>query len=183
MEARQMTTRLIKDGKAQADSWHLIASDATAETLTTLDGQDVIVPLHLWQSEAALIRSRRGQTGVWLDSNQQPTALLGTDPLTPEQPLDIQSIPVIALNFPEFKDGRAFSHARELRQRMKYSGEIRAIGDVLRDQLFFMRRCGFNAYVLRADQDMETALQAFQDFHDAYQPAVDQPLPLFRRRQ
>lgn len=172
METRQMANRLIKDGKAQPDSWHLLGSELTVESLTQLDSEDVIVPLAFWLTEAAVIASRKGQTGVWLNSHELPAALADT----------LHSIPLIALNFPEFKDGRPFSSARELRQRMAYSGEIRAIGDVLRDQLFFMQRCGFNAFVLREDQDMDAALAAFNDFHDAYQPAIDQPLPLFRRR-
>lgn len=172
METRQMASRLIKDGQARPDSWHLLGNDLSVEALQELDNQDVIVPLAFWLAEPDVIKSRHGKTGVWLNSNELPGALAA----------DIHSIPLIALNFPEFKDGRPFSSARELRQRMNYTGEIRAIGDVLRDQLFFMRRCGFNAFVLREDQDMDAALAAFNDFHDAYQPAIDQPLPLFRRR-
>jgi len=167
-----MTSKLIKDGQLATDSWHLLPADASAEQLQALDGSDVIVPLPLWQSAAELIKQRKGQTGVWLNSDEVPAALGN----------DVNSIPLIALNFPEFKDGRSFSSARELRTRMGYTGELRAIGDVLRDQLFFMRRCGFNAYALREDQDLDAALSAFADFHEAYQAAVDQPLPLFRRR-
>jgi uncharacterized protein (DUF934 family) len=89
---------------------------------------------------------------------------------------------LVALNFPEFKDGRPYSSARELRQRWRYQGEIRAVGDVLRDQLFFMKRCGFDAFLLREDQNLDAALSAFHDFQDAYQPGIIQPLPLFRRR-
>jgi uncharacterized protein (DUF934 family) len=173
METRQMTNMLIKDGKAQPDSWHLQGKELTAENLPALDGKDIIVPLAFWLTEANTIKSRSGNTGVWLDSHELPAALAA----------DLHAIPLVALNFPEFKDGRPFSSARELRQRMGYKGEVRAIGDVLRDQLFYMRRCGFDAYVLREDQDLEAALAAFNDFHDAYQPAIDQPLPLFRRRQ
>lgn len=173
METRQMTNKLIKDGKAQPDSWHLLGADLTPDKLAELDGMDIIVPLQFWLANAADIQNRRGQTGVWLNSNEVPAALGA----------DIHSIPLIALNFPEFKDGRSFSSARELRQRMAYTGEIRAIGDVLRDQLFFMHRCGFNAFVLRDDQNLDAALAAFKDFHEAYQAGIDQPLPLFRRRQ
>jgi uncharacterized protein (DUF934 family) len=86
------------------------------------------------------------------------------------------------VNFPKFADGRGYSTARLLRERYGYHGEIRAIGDVLHDQLFFMKRCGFDAYAVRADKDIEAALAGFDDFSDAYQAAVDQPQPLFRRR-
>ena len=167
-----MTATLIKNGLVVADTWQLLPAETSVEQLAALDGSDVIVALPLWLSAADHIRQRNGQTGVWLNSHELPSALGN----------DIHSIPLVALNFPEFKDGRAFSSARELRQRFGYSGEIRAIGDVLRDQLFFMRRCGFDAYALRADQDIDSALSAFADFHETYQGAIDQPLPLFRRR-
>jgi len=167
-----MTAKLIKDGQLVNNSWELLPADANADQLLALNGSDVIVPLALWLSAADSIKQRQGKTGVWLNSHEVPAAL--------DQ--DVNQIPLIALNFPEFKDGRPFSSARELRQRLGYTGEIRAIGDVLRDQLFFMRRCGFDAYVLREDQDVDTALKAFADFHETYQAAVDQPVPLFRRR-
>jgi uncharacterized protein (DUF934 family) len=86
------------------------------------------------------------------------------------------------VNFPKFNDGRGFSIGRLLRERYGFRGELRAIGDVLRDQLFFLARCGFDAFALRDDQDVDEALGAFADFSEAYQPALDQPVPLFRRR-
>ena len=89
---------------------------------------------------------------------------------------------MIAVNFPAFTDGRGFSSARALRARYGYKGEIRAIGDVLRDQLFFMRRCGFDAYAIRADRSPEDALASLTTSDDFYQTSVEQPLPLFRRR-
>ena len=73
--------------------------------------------------------------------------------------------------------------ARLLRDRYGYTGEVRAIGDVLRDQLFFMQRCGFDAFVIREDRSAEDALQSLKDFSETYQAATDQPQPLFRRRQ
>jgi len=140
--------------------------------LADLDGKDVIVPLCCWLAEQDHISARQGQTGVWLDSHEVPAALRE----------DLQQLPLIALRFPVFSDGRAYTSARELRQNMGYTGELRAIGDVLRDQLFFMQRCGFNAFALRDDQDVEVALGAFNDFHEGYQASVDRPIPLFRRR-
>jgi len=90
---------------------------------------------------------------------------------------------VIALNFPSFTDGRHYSSARLLRERYGYKGEIRAIGDVLRDQLFYMRRCGFDAFAIRADRDPVDALEGLKDFSVTYQAAADDERPLFRRRQ
>ena len=95
---------------------------------------------------------------------------------------DLQQFQVIALNFPVFSDGRNYSNARLLRDRYQYQGEVRAIGDVLRDQLFFMQRCGFDAFALRADRNADEALESLKDFSNTYQAATDQPLPLFRRR-
>lgn len=81
-----------------------------------------------------------------------------------------------------FTDGRNYSNARLLRDRYGYKGELRAIGDVLRDQLFYLHRCGFDAYALRADKDPYEALESLKDFSVTYQAATDEPLPLFRRR-
>lgn len=163
---------VIKDGQLTEDQWQLLEESPDADTLAALGEQPVIVPLSCWQQEQDLLRSCQGPVGVWLDSHERPEELAD----------DLSRLPLIALNFPEFKDGRAFTSARCLRQNLAYEGEIRAIGDVARDQLFYMARCGFNSFVLREDQDPQTCLQAFADFRDAYQPAVDQPLPLFRRR-
>jgi uncharacterized protein (DUF934 family) len=69
-----------------------------------------------------------------------------------------------------------------LRERFAYNGEIRALGDVLRDQLFLLRRCGFDAFAVRQDKDIEAALAGLNAFSESYQTAVDQPQPLFRRR-
>ena len=93
-----------------------------------------------------------------------------------------KSFSLIALNFPVFSDGRSYTNARELRQQLNYEGEIRAIGDVLRDQLFYMLRCGFNAFEIRHDQDPDLCLAAFNDFQTGYQASIDEPDPLFRRR-
>jgi uncharacterized protein (DUF934 family) len=89
---------------------------------------------------------------------------------------------LIAVNFPQFTDGRGYSIARLLRERYSWRGELRAIGDVLRDQLFYLARCGFDAFMLREGQDAQAALAAFNDFSEGYQASVERPQPLFRRR-
>ena len=86
------------------------------------------------------------------------------------------------MNFPKFTDGRGYTTARLLRERYAYLGEIRAIGDVLRDQLQNLRRCGFDAFAVREGRDLEDALRGFADFSEHYQTAVTEPQPLFRRR-
>ena len=86
-------------------------------------------------------------------------------------------------NFPHFMDGRAYSTAVILRKHFHYEGELRAIGDVLRDQLFMMKRCGFTTFDLRDTVKLEDAQTAFSDFTTNYQATVETPEPLFRRRE
>jgi uncharacterized protein (DUF934 family) len=92
------------------------------------------------------------------------------------------NLPVIGINFPKFADGRGYSIARYVRERLGFNGELRAIGDVMRDQLFFLQRCGFNSYAIREDCDAEVAMAGLSDFSETYQAANDQKSPLFRRR-
>jgi len=88
----------------------------------------------------------------------------------------------VEVNFPKFTDGRGYSIARLLRERHGYQGELRAVGDVLRDQIFYLSRCGFDAFLLRDGQDAEESLSALHDFSEAYQASVERPEPLYRRR-
>ncbi|MBD9678759.1 DUF934 domain-containing protein [Pseudomonas sp. PDM18] len=163
--------RIIKNREVVDDRWHLLPKDATLETVPNCD--DVIIPLNLWLEHGPALRGRDGGLGVWLDADEEPEAIAG----------DLDNFRVIAVNFPAFTDGRGFSTARLLRERFGYKGEVRAIGDVLRDQLFFMQSCGFDAYAIRADRDPQAALAGLDDFSEVYQTSVTQPQPLFRRRQ
>lgn len=162
--------RIIKNGEVIDERWHLLPLDATLDGISNSD--DLIVPLGLWLESSHALKVRDGGLGVWLQSHEQIEEIAD----------DLQFFQVIALDFPVFTDGRHFSTARLLRERYGYKGEIRAIGDVLRDQIFFMHRCGFDAFAVRPDRDPYDALQALQDFSVTYQTGVDQPLPLFRRR-
>ena len=99
------------------------------------------------------------------------------DPLTQ----DLEGVQIIALHFPQFTDGRAFSQALLLRRRCGFQGEIRATGDVLVDQLQQMQRCGFSSAVLRADQDPVKGRELLAHFSGFYQGDVTQPQPLFAR--
>ena len=89
---------------------------------------------------------------------------------------------VVAVRFAKFGDGRAYSVARLLRERYGYKGELRAVGEVGRDNLYYMHQCGFDAFELRAGEDPQEALEAFGDFSTSYASTTAQPLPLFRRR-
>jgi len=95
----------------------------------------------------------------------------------------LASVARIEVHFPKFGDGRGYSIARLLRERHGYRGELRAVGDVARDNLYFMAQCGFDAFELRAGEDAQEALSAFHDFSEAYQASAARPQPLFRRRR
>ena len=122
---------------------------------------------------------------VWLEnkdnSNIVGVALTGDDDLEAISG-DLERLRIIALCFPVFRDGRAYSMARSLRQNHGYQGELRAVGEVHRDQLYYMSRVGFDCLQLPEGRDAEAALTAFKEISVQYQSSSDQPLPLYRRR-
>jgi len=163
---------IIKNQQIVADSWQLLKLGPNGELPPVAPAGDIIVPLALWLALRELLTSRAGRLGVWLDSHEDPAAIAG----------DFDRLALVAVNFSAFGDGRGYSIARLLRERYGWRGELRAIGVVGREHLFFMAGCGFDAFMLREDQDAAEALTAFGDFSDAYQASVERPLPLFRRR-
>ena len=160
---------LIKDGALQPDRWTLLRD---ACSLADLPGRGaVIVPLALWLAERGVLRAR-GEVGVLLAPGDDPAELGG----------DIGTLPLIAIDFPQFTDGRGYSTARLLRERHRYAGELRAVGDVLRDQLYLLAECGFDAFAVREDRDATDALAGLADFSGLYAPTARTPQPAFRRR-
>jgi uncharacterized protein (DUF934 family) len=172
-----MATSIIKDRAIVSDDWTVVraAEDGSLPAVDALPAGKIIVPLALWQAARDPLTASRSaaEIAVWLAPDSEPADIVG----------DLDKIALVAVDFPVFRDGRGFSIARLLRERYGYKGEIRAIGDVLRDQLRFMFRCGFDAYAVRADKDLHDALKAFDEFTVQYQGAVDDPSPLFRRRE
>jgi uncharacterized protein (DUF934 family) len=161
--------QLIKNGALFDDSWTLLPE---AYSLTDLPNRGpVIVPLALWLAERGVLRAR-GEVGVLLAPDEDPADLGG----------DIAALPLIAIDFPQFTDGRGYSTARLLRERHRYQGELRAVGDVLRDQLYAMRECGFDAFVVREDRDAGDALAGLREFGGLYAPTARTPQPWYRRR-
>ena len=154
---------LIKMGQPEQDEWAL---SRVEEALPTR--RPVIVPLALWQAH----RDDQG-LAPWLPSDTE---------LSPELAKELAQAPLIAIDFPVFTDGRGYTLARLLRERYGYGTEIRAIGDVLVDQLHYMTRCGFDALALREDQHLDDAMRALGAFSVSYQPAVDVKEALFERR-
>lgn len=165
--------KIIKNEQIVDDAWQLLtlAEGQTPETVT-LPVSSTLLPLTVWRARKDEILAHQQPVGVWLESNEGPEALAD----------DLNYLALIGINFPKFTDGRGYSSARLLRERYAYRGEIRAIGDVLQDQLFFMKRCGIDAYAVREDKNIEAALAGLRIFSETYQAAVDQPQPLFRRR-
>jgi uncharacterized protein (DUF934 family) len=151
-----------------ADDWQVLRPDAE-QAAPALQGR-VIVPLAIWlerQSELSV----RGDIGVWLAGSDDPAKLAPS----------LALLSLVAVDFPKFTDGRGYSIAYLLRSRFAYRGELRAIGDVLPDQLFYMKRVGFDAFALRADKDIREALRSLQPFTDAYQGSWDNAVPAYRR--
>ena len=163
--------KLVKDGVIVENTWTLLEKPEDAAAVSVPEGQ-VIVPLNVWQAQKAHLQSR-SDVGVWLDSDETAD-MLGEE---------AKALPLIGLNFPGFMDGRPFSTARLLRERYGFSGELRAVGNFIRDQLCYLRRCGVNAFAFaNEDTDLEAALRSLNDFSEYYQASVDQPVPLFKRR-
>jgi uncharacterized protein (DUF934 family) len=164
---------IIKDRNVVTDPWLRLEPNADGSLPPVPSSGDVIVPLAIWHGQRDQLIARPSRLGVWLDSHEEPAAIAE----------DLKYFGVVAVNFPKFGDGRGYSIARLLRERYGWKGELRAIGDIFRDQLFFLSGCGFNAFALREGEDLLDALAAFRDFSETYQATVEQPLPLFRRRQ
>jgi len=161
--------RIIKDDKVVEDGWVRITSVEAGQAVP--DG-DIILPFRYWKENRASLETRKGNTAVCLNGEDRIADIVN----------DLDKFSLIALDFPLFKDGRCYSHARLLRDRYGYKGDIRAVGDVLRDQLFFMKRCGISSFHIRSDKDIADALNSFKDFSVKYQTAADRAPPVYKLR-
>lgn len=159
--------------KLTGESTH--SAEQVAQTDIPATGK-ILVPLAVWQArkEELAPRHAAGEIGVWLDTHELLEDLVSSVD-------DLNSLPLIAVHVERFADGRIFSIGNLLRMRHHYKNDLRAFGDVLRDQLFFLKRCGFNSYLIRADRSAEDALASLKDFSQPYQGAVDEQLPVWRR--
>ena len=159
--------KVIIDGAIVDNEWARLEADALEAGLP--DGK-VIVPLAYWQENRDTLMTR-GDVAVWLAPGEEPKDLAD----------DLSALSLVAIHFPAFKDGRGYSYARELRTRFAFKGEVRATGDVLRDQLFYLARCGFNAFEVREDRSIEEAVASLKDFTVRYQGDVNDPRPIYRQ--
>ncbi len=158
---------LLKDGKLIDDPWTHLPDEVAIPA-----SGPVIVGLKRWREERDSLLKRKEPVGVRLQS----------DHTAGDVAEDLDSLGLVALAFPVYRDGRAYTNARRLRERHGYKGEVRAIGNVLRDQYMFMLRCGFDALEVKegeTEQDWQTATSAITD---VYQPAADGKETVLQRR-
>jgi uncharacterized protein (DUF934 family) len=164
--------QIIRHRAVVDDDWSVLHLDeGAAPTMVDVPEGKIIVPLAVWHAQRERLAART-ELGVWLAPDERAESLDG----------DLHRFAVIAVQFPKFSDGRGYSIAYNLRKRMGYNGELRAIGDVLRDQLFQMARTGFDAFATRPDRSIHDALLGLTVFTETYQASVDTALPLFRRK-
>lgn len=158
--------KIIRDRAIVDDDFVHVADGAEQPT----DAKPIVSLVDFIKNRETLL-ARHAAVGVRVPSDKLP-ADIG----------DLDRLALIAIEFPKFTDGRGYSVARMLRQRHGFRGELRAVGWVLRDQLLYLERCGFNAFELKAGKPLESGLEAFTEFSVTYQAAADDPRPLYRRR-
>ena len=163
--------KIIKDGVIQDCDLNWIQDQEQAvEALAGDQKAKAIIPLNLWLDEA---HDTSGVAGIWIDSTESTEPLVGKD---------LSELAVIGLSFLAFADGRCFSYARLLRERLNYQGEVRALGNFIPDQQGYMLRVGFNGFQFNESVDIEKALLLHKPFSVAYQGDVADPRPVFARR-
>ncbi len=161
--------KLTDRGQFVHDEWKLLEADAALVVEDIVS--PTLIPFSRLNGRMDEVKDR-SKIGVWIDTD-------ASEQILADLPLDV---PVIGVHFLVFNDGRGFSLARLLREQRGYKGELRAMGNYMPDQLFYLKRCGFDAFMVDSDGPIETMKQALTDFTGSYQAAYDQPLPAFRRR-
>ncbi len=165
-------TQIILDKQIVNDDWTLVADDVA------LSAAKEVINFSRWAAaessdkDALVAKRDAGTLGIQLNAGDTADLLADAS----------QGFALINVEFPKFADGRGYSAARLLRERYGFTGQLRSVGDVLFDQLFFMMRCGFNAMAMREDQDLDLAVKGFETFSSSYQGDVNDTRPLFRRR-
>lgn len=164
--------RIIRHRRISESPWRHAPDGVSADARSREPSGAVIVTLAAWRRRRSEFLAAREPVGVRLDAGDD------LDEIVPY----LDSIALIALVFGSFNEGRAYTLARKLRQRHGYRGEIRAVGDVSRDRLVFMERCGFDAYELGCDDRLRDALNAFAEISDVYQACADGRTVIASRR-
>jgi uncharacterized protein (DUF934 family) len=166
-----MPERLIRNGRVVADDFVTVPpAEGPDSAGGALPAGPILVPLATWIARRPELLARGTPVGVVLGPAEVPAVLAP----------DLARLAVVAVHFPKFADGRGYSIAYQLRRRLGYRGELRAVGDVQRDQLFYLSRSGFDAFLLGEGRDAQAALAALDDFAFTYQSAADGRAPRFR---
>ncbi len=148
--------KLIKDGLIVDNTWTLITKAEGDAAAVEVPAGQVLIPVAVWVAQKAQLQNRT-DIGVWLDSDEG-AELIGTD---------ANRFAVIGVHFPLFMDGRAFSTARLLRERFGFTGELRALGNFMRDQLCYLRRCGVNAFAFaNPEANLDEAVKSLTDLQE-----------------
>ena len=166
---------VIRGRHVENDVWQTLGADP-AEDLATLPPGPIIVPFKLFKERADELIRRSHPFGTWFGADDEPAEI------TPYLPRLATRASCLAVHFAKFGDGRGYSTGVLLRTRYGWKGELRAFGDIGRDHLFHLARCGFDAFRLPPQRDPHDAIAAFRDFSLRYQGSVDDPVPLFRKR-
>ena len=162
-----MPRKIIKDREIVEDTFTLVT-----EVGQLPDVGDVLIDATVWEELQPQLAGRNGKIGIKVTGDTEIDQL----------PANVQELDLIAIEFPVFRDGRGYSLARIIRERLGYGGELRACGDVLRDQLFYLQRCGFNSFATREDRCIEDALNGLTDFTVTYQADAFEKRPIYQRR-
>jgi uncharacterized protein (DUF934 family) len=166
-----MSARILRRRELIEDEWTLL--EETPAPGGQVTGGKRIVPLALWREQRSALLGAHAAVGVLVPNTADVEAIY------PE----VRDRPLIALQFPTFSDGRALSQAVLLKRRLGFEGELRAVGDVTRDLVFWLGRCGFDSIVPRHDQSLEACRQALDELTVAYQAAADDHTPVWVRRR
>jgi uncharacterized protein (DUF934 family) len=140
------------------------------------DSGNVILPMKVFLKHKSQLQTRlkNKEIGIWIDTHEEIESFI-------EEIKDINAFPILAIRVGKFADGRIFSLGSQLRTKFKYKNILRAFGDVLRDQLFFLKRTGFDSYLIREDRNANDALNALKDFTLPYQGAINDPMPAWKK--
>tara|TARA_B100000787_G_C16069190_1_gene239112 strand:+ start:105 stop:707 length:603 start_codon:yes stop_codon:yes gene_type:complete len=199
-----MTSQLIKGKNIVKDDWvtaelaeteQIVRMQAGKIVAFKLSGEDypgeeqvknsifpatgkTLLPLKVFilHQEELSERLANGEIGIWFSTHEEIHSVTGTIG-------DLNDFPLIAIHVEKFADGRIFSIGSQLRNKYNFKNELRAFGDVLRDQIFFLKRSGFNSYLIRKDRDAKDAIKGLDDFSDPYQGASDIEDPVWKRRK
>ena len=197
-----MNSQLILNGQIVKDDWETILlpkvnvevkKQAGKVVMFKLTGDDsptseqvdktkfsnsgkIILPMKVFLKHKVQLQSRlkNKEIGIWIDTHEEIESFI-------EEIKDINAFPILAVRVGKFADGRIFSIGSQLRTKFKYKNILRAFGDVLRDQLFFLKRTGFDSYLIREDRNANDALNALKDFTLPYQGAINDPMPAWKK--